>query len=218
MKDISIIIVDDQALMRDGLKTVLELEKDIKVVGTCKNGLEAVQMVELYKPMVVLLDIRMPEMDGVEAVKIIKDKQPETKVIMLTTFNDEEYIIEALASGANGYLLKDTEIDKLISTIHESVEGRLSIQNEVALKLAEGLSRLNLIKKEKNDLDTELNFSEREMEISSMMVQGFTNKQISAALYITEGTVRNYISNIYSKIEIGDRTKAVLYLKEKGIK
>jgi DNA-binding NarL/FixJ family response regulator len=217
MKNISILIVDDQALIRDGLKTVLELEKDITVVGTCKNGLEAVQLTELLRPRLVLLDIRIPEMDGVEAVKIIKEKQPETKVIMLTTFNDEEYIIAALAGGANGYLLKDTEIDKLIGTIHEVFEGRLTIQNEVAAKLAEGLSRLNYMKKEKNDLVSDLDLSGREKEIASMMVQGFTNKQISAALYIAEGTVRNYISNIYSKINIGDRTKAVLYLKEKGI-
>jgi DNA-binding NarL/FixJ family response regulator len=218
MKDISILIVDDQALIRDGLKTILELEKDIKVVGTCKNGVEAVKMTELLSPEVVLLDIRMPEMDGVEAVKIIKNNHPEIKVIMLTTFNDEEYIIAALAGGANGYLLKDTEIDKLLETIRAAVEGRLSIQNEVAIKLAEGLTKLNFIKKANKGLVEELDFSEREKEIASMMVQGFTNKQISAALYITEGTTRNYISNIYSKIDIGDRTRAVLYLKDKGIK
>lgn len=218
MKEINVLIVDDQALIRDGLKTILELEKDIKVVGTCKNGVEAVKMTQVLSPDVVLLDIRMPEMDGVEAVKIIKNNHPEVKVIMLTTFNDEEYIIEALAGGANGYLLKDTEIDKLLETIHAAVEGRLTIQNEVALKLAEGLVKLNFMKKDNKGLAEELDFSEREKEIASMMVQGFTNKQISAALYITEGTARNYISNIYSKIEIGDRTKAVLYLKDKGIK
>lgn len=216
MNKIRLLIVDDQALMRDGLKTVLEHEKDIEVVGTGKSGLEAVNLAKLHKPDVMLLDIRMPEMNGVEAVRLIKEKCPDTKVIMLTTFNDDEYIIEALANGASGYLLKDIEIEKLIATVHDAVEGRVIMPSEVASKLAEGLAKLQLKKKE-NYSREELGFSEREKEIASMMVQGFTNKQIASALFISEGTVRNYISSIYSKINIGDRTQAVLYLKEMGV-
>lgn len=217
MKKIRLLIVDDQTLMRDGLKTVLSLEEDFEVIGTASNGVEAIRMVEKYIPDVVLLDIRMPEMDGVTCIKNIKRIYPDMKVIMLTTFNDEEYIIEALANGASGYFLKDIEMDKLVQTIRDCAEGKTIMPHDVALKLAEGLSRMSSSKKKEMD-KSELDLSEREFELSSMMVQGFTNKQISMMIHISEGTVRNYISNIYSKIGISDRTQAVLYLKEHGMK
>lgn len=214
MNPIRIAIADDQTLMRDGLKTVLDLEKDFEVIGTASDGLESVTMVTALNPDVLLLDIRMPTMNGVESLKEIKKIRPSTKVIMLTTFNDDEYIIDALANGACGYLLKDIEMDKLIEAIRDSVQGKMIMPSNVAAKLAEGLSRLSV---KKAELDKYPGFSDREREIASMMVQGFTNKQISSALYISEGTVRNYISVIYSKIGISDRTKAVLYLKEQGV-
>ena len=217
MNKIKILLADDQSLIRDGLKTVLELEKDLEVTGTARNGNEAVRMTEIMKPDVLLLDIRMPEMDGVECIKTVKKHHPEVKVIMLTTFNDDEYIVEALANGASGYILKDIELDKLIEAIHDAVEGKLIIYPEVAAKLAEGLSKLPSRKKEAEDSGWDCGFTEREREIACMMVQGFTNRQISSALYMSDGTVRNYISNIYSKIGIADRTQAVLFLKEKGI-
>lgn len=213
MKTINLLIVDDQALMRDGLKTVLELEHDLKIVGMGKNGLEAVSLVESQRPDVVLLDIRMPELDGVEAVKRIKTFAPDIKVIMLTTFNDDEYIIKALANGANGYLLKDIEVEKLVEAIRDAASGKMIMPPEVHAKLAEGLGRLNN-KKEEASADKLQDFSDREKEICRMMVQGFNNKQIALALYISEGTVRNYISNIYSKLGVTDRTNAVLSLKE----
>ena len=216
MESIKLLIVDDQTLMRDGLKTVLSLEKDFLVTGTASNGLEAINLVEKQHPDVVLLDIRMPEMDGVTCIKQIKQNHPDTKVIMLTTFNDEEYIIQALANGASGYFLKDIDMEKLIHAIRDCVEGRTIIPQEVALKLAEGLTKISSgRKKEKGQ--AELDLTERELEICSMMVQGFTNNQISLMIHISEGTVRNYISNIYSKLGISDRTQAVLYLKEHGI-
>lgn len=214
---IKILIVDDQTLMRDGLKTVLSLEKDFNVAGTASNGLEAICMVDKLNPDVVLLDIRMPEMDGVTCIKKIKLNHPNTKVIMLTTFNDEEYIIDALANGASGYFLKDIDMEKLIRAIRDCVEGRTIIPQEVALKLAEGLTKISSSARRKDISQAELDLTERELEICSMMVQGFTNSQISMMIHISEGTVRNYISNIYSKLGISDRTQAVLYLKEHGI-
>jgi DNA-binding NarL/FixJ family response regulator len=217
MDKIKVVIADDQILLRDSMKTIINMDESLEVVAAAANGLEAVNLVEMYHPQVVLMDIRMPVMDGVESIKIIKTKFPEVKVIMLTTFNDEKYIIEALAHGASGYLLKDIEIDKLIKTLKDAAAGQTILPNAVAAKLAEGLSKLSHNKKAETDV-SDLDFSEREKEISSMMVQGFTNKQISMALYISEGTVRNYISSIYSKINISDRTQAVLYLKEKGIR
>lgn len=139
MKPIRIIIADDQPLMRDGLKTVLELEKDFEVAGIAKNGYEAIQMADNLKPDVILMDIRMPELDGVESVKAIKEKHPDVKVLMLTTFNDEDYIIQALAAGASGYLLKDIEVDSLVGSIRNACSNNLVLPPLVAAKLAEGL-------------------------------------------------------------------------------
>lgn len=213
---IRVMIVDDQALFRDGLKTVLELEKGIKIVGMAKNGKEAVELWGSLDPDVTLMDIRMPDMNGVEAVKVIRERYGDKKIIMLTTFNDDEYIIQAVANGACGYLLKDIEVEKLVEAIFDAFDGKMIMPPVVYHKLAEGLLKLKQDKKEeKAKLPFEL--SEREREICSMLVQGFTNKQIAMALFITEGTARNYISNIYSKIGTTDRINAVLYLKEQGI-
>jgi DNA-binding NarL/FixJ family response regulator len=216
MSMIRILIADDQPLMRDGLKTVLDLQKDFHVIGTARNGSEAARMADALQPDILLMDIRMPEMDGVEGLKLIRRKHPELKVIMLTTFNDDEYIIQALAAGANGYLLKDLEMEKLSEAIRDAAAGKMIMPPAVAAKLAEGLSRISLEKKGAAAAKA-LELSERELEIAGMMVQGFTNRQISATLYISEGTVRNYISGIYEKIGINDRTKAVLFLKDQGI-
>ncbi len=216
MGKIRILIADDQPLMRDGLKSILETEGDMKVAATASNGLEAVEMAEILQPDVILMDIRMPEMNGVESVRIIRGKCPDSKIIMLTTFNDEEYIIEALASGASGYMLKDTEIDKLTEAIRDARNGKMIMPPAVASKLAQGLSKITAQKKEESSQE-ELGFSDREIEIAGMLAQGFTNRQISSALFISEGTARNYISAIYAKIGVNDRTNAVLFLKKYGI-
>lgn len=215
---IKIMIVDDQTLMRDGLKTVLSLEKDFEVVRAAASGKEALETLETNKVDVVLLDIRMPEMSGVECVKEIKSRYKDVKVIMLTTFNDDEYIIDALRYGASGYLLKDIEMDQLVKTIKDTMDGRIILNQEVITKLSYGLSKYSPESEPIKASDTKLDLSEREMELASMMVQGFTNKQISMMLHISEGTTRNYISSIYSKIGINDRTKAVLFLKDNGVK
>lgn len=211
---INIMIVDDQPLFRDGLKTVLDLEENLSVIATAANGKEALLLLNLITPPdLVLLDIRMPEMDGVETVKHIKQTYPELKVLMLTTFNDEEYVMEALANGANGYLLKDIEIEKLVEAIHDAIGEKMVIPPSVAAKLAQGLHKIT--PKKPSSALAEL--SEREKEIAVMLTQGFSNKQIAMALFISEGTIRNYISTIYSKIGVNDRTNAVLYFKNQGL-
>ena len=211
---VNIMIVDDQTLFRDGLKTVLDLEKNLSVIATVANGKEALLSFKSSPlPDLILLDIRMPEMDGVETVKQIKQTHPEIKVLMLTTFNDEEYVIEALANGANGYVLKDIEIEKLVEAIDDAVNGKMVLPPSVAAKLAAGLHKI--IPQKQSPALAEL--SEREKEIATMLTQGFSNKQIAMALFISEGTVRNYISTIYSKIGVNDRTNAVLLLKNQGL-
>ncbi len=211
---VNIMIVDDQTLFKDGLKTVLDLEKNINVIATASNGKEAFFSLNPTKlPDLILLDIRMPEMDGVETVKQIKQTYPAIKVLMLTTFNDEEYVIEALANGANGYVLKDIEIEKLLEAIDDAINGKMVLPPSVAAKLAEGLHKI--IPQKSSPALAEL--SEREREIASMLTQGFSNKQIALALFISEGTVRNYISAIYGKIGVNDRTNAVLLFKNQGL-
>ncbi len=211
---VNIMIVDDQPLFRDGLKTVLDLEKDISVTATAANGKETLLSLNPNAlPDLILLDVRMPEMDGVETVKYIKETYPEIKVLMLTTFNDEEYVIEALANGANGYVLKDMEIEKLVEAIHDAVHEKMVLPPSVAAKLAQGLHKI--VPQKPGPALAEL--SEREKEIATMLSQGFSNKQIAMALFISEGTVRNYISTIYSKIGVNDRTNAVLFFKNQGL-
>lgn len=213
MNKIKILIADDQTLMRDGLKTILDLEDDMEVIDTAVNGRQAYEMTSLYKPDVVLMDIRMPEMDGVESTRLIKRDFPKTKVIMLTTFNDEEYIIPALSYGASGYLLKDIQGDKLIEVVRNGALGNMVMPAEVAEKLSQGLSNLSMESKKQNEMLID-SFSEREKEISLMIAEGLSNRQIATKLSITEGTVKNYISTIYSKINISERTKAAIFLNE----
>ena len=190
MNKIKILIADDQTLMRDGLKTILDLEDDMEVIDTAVNGRQAYEMTSLYKPDVVLMDIRMPEMDGVESTRLIKRDFPKTKVIMLTTFNDEEYIIPALSYGASGYLLKDIQGDKLIEVVRNGALGNMVMPAEVAEKLSQGLSNLSMESKKQNEMLID-SFSEREKEISLMIAEGLSNRQIATKLSITEGTVKN---------------------------
>lgn len=207
---IKVLIADDQTLMRDGLKTILDLEDDIEVIATAENGEIAFKKASELNPDVILMDIRMPIMNGVDSVKKIKSILPKVSVIMLTTFDDDEYIIEALSNGASGYLLKDMPAEKLIEAIRDSLKGQLFIPTNIAAKL---ISRLYEKETSKKTFKKDLDLSERELQVSSLLIEGYNNKQISSKLFISEGTVKNYISNIYSKIGISDRTKAALFLK-----
>lgn len=226
MEQIKVVIADDQSLMRDGLATILELEPDIEVVGKAVNGKEAYQLVTKQEPDLILMDIRMPKMNGIESTRQIKKERPETVVLALTTFDDQEYIVEILNNGAEGYLLKDIDGDKLVQAIKDAVAGDLIMPAEIASKLAANVAEEKIESEEDDGEETEsklvaeeskevsLNLSDREREVARMLAKGFTNKQIASALYISHGTVKNYVSEIYSKIGISDRTKAALYLQE----
>ena len=212
MDKIKILIVDDQALMRDGLKTIIGLEDNLEVIGTLKNGQEAVEFCMKTVPDLILMDIRMPVMDGVESTKIIKSQYPNTVILILTTFNDDDYIVEALAFGASGYILKDIEGDDLIRAINDAHKGSFMLPSQVPIKIAKKLSQSSIVSVE--DKKSLADFSEREIEIAKMLALGFNNKQISNSLCISEGTVKNYISNIYSKLGTSDRTAAALTIKK----
>jgi len=219
MQKIKVLIVDDQSLMRDGLKTIIDLEPDMEVLGTCENGRVAIEKSKILHPDVILMDIRMPEVNGVEATKIIKKHFPNIKIIILTTFDDDEYIIDALSYGASGYLLKDIDGDKLINSIRDAYDGTLLMPGNIAAKLVSKLkesnkSPNNLSKAESNVYYEKL--SEREIEIAKLMLEGLSNKEIASELFITQGTVKNYISSIYGKIGVRDRTNAVLFFRSHG--
>ncbi|NLO37122.1 MAG: response regulator transcription factor [Clostridiaceae bacterium] len=211
---IRIILADDQRLMTDGLKTILETRADIQVAGLAANGRQVLDILENRADPadLVLLDVRMPEMDGVQTVRAIKEKWPQLRVLMLTTFNDETYLLDALAGGADGYLLKDMETADLFAAIDQAMAGHLVLPGQVADKLRSSIARL---KERQQNLDKlrQAGFSPREMEIGALLAEGYTNSQIAAALYLTDGTVRNYVSAIYDKLAVTDRTQAALHLK-----
>jgi DNA-binding NarL/FixJ family response regulator len=218
MDKIKIVIIDDQTLMRDGLKTILDLEDDMEVVGTAENGKKGLELVKVLRPQVVLMDIRMPELNGVEATRLVKSQFPETVVLILTTFDDEEYIVDALCNGANGYMLKDMHGDKLIQAVRDGFEGNMIMQSNIAAKLALRLSKNLSLNKAENKLSLEdLDLTDRELEIGRLIADGLTNKDIADKLYISLGTVKNYVTTLYSKLGVVNRAAAVIHLRNLGL-
>lgn len=210
---IRLLLVDDQRLMRDGLRTLLELEPDLQVVGEAENGEAALELYPQVSPDVVLMDIRMPVMDGVEATSRLREKWPEARVIILTTFDDDEYIFEGLRAGAVGYLLKDVSSGELADAIRTVAAGGSMIEPSVARKVLAEFARLAAPAPPKL-VDP---LSEREREILRLVSQGLTNKEIAAKLYLAEGTVKNYVTSILQKIGVRDRTQAALRAREMGL-
>lgn len=211
MSRIRVMLADDQTIIRDGLRALLEACRDICVVAEANNGRQAYEMVKEHQPDVVLMDIRMPETDGVEATRLIKKDFPETKIIVLTTFDDDEYIINAMTFGAAGYLLKDIGGEKLIEAIRDGYAGNIILPGRIASKITARLTQTQMPKTELRD------FTDREQEIIRLLLLGKSNKEIAEMLFLTVGTVKNYISQIYSKAEITDRANAVLFFKKLGL-
>lgn len=206
-------ITDDQRLMREGLKTILDLEQDLTVVQLAENGRDALDKIAKSQPDVVLMDIRMPIMNGVECTGIIKQRYPEVKVLILTTFDDDEFIIDALKNGAVGYILKDLPSEKLIDAIRDVYLGNSIMQPEIAAKVISHItgSHGSLYKTSVVEHNSRIELTEREKEVLQLVGKGMTNMEIAKNLFISEGTVKNYISNLYSKLEVNDRSKLTLY-------
>lgn len=216
---IKVMIIDDQRLMREGLRTILELEEDIEVVCLADNGQDAIDKLESAGPDVVLMDIRMPVMDGVQCTGIIKKRNPYVKVLILTTFDDDEYIIDGLKNGAEGYLLKDLSSEKLVGAIRDIYNGNSIMQPEIAAKLISHITGSKSIQTAASHITMEESMEEltdREKEVLKLIAKGHSNKEISKDLYISEGTVKNYISSIYDKIGVNERAKVVIYALEHG--
>ena len=206
---INVLIADDDILVRDGLKILIDSEDDMKVVSVAKNGLEAFQLAQKHRPDVVLMDIRMPDIDGIRGTQLINENGLDTKVLMLTTFKDDEYIVSALKNGANGYMLKNQSSDEIIDGIRTVQNGTNIYGEEIAQKLKELIGR----KKDKINPDT-LSLSNRELGVLRLIANGLNNKEIAATMFISDGTVRNYVSTLLDKLDLRDRTQlAIFYIR-----
>lgn len=214
---INVMIVDDQSIIREGLSMMLSLCPDISVVLEAANGKEAIGKLNELNVDVVLMDIRMPIMNGVEATKIIKEKYPDIKVIILTTFNEDEYIFQGLKNGADGYILKDVKSDEIVKGIKTVYAGNVLLQPEVAVKVVKAFNSITSTQ-ENIDYDIALGkkFKEltpRELEIAKLVSKGKSNKEIGEILFITEGTVKNNLTRIMDKLNVRDRTQLALAIK-----
>lgn len=215
---IKVLIADNQELIRESLKIVLSAYPDLEVVGAVSDGTEVLDCLSTTKPDVILMDIRMPKMDGVLATKVIKEKFPNIKVIILTTFDDDDFIYSALKYGASGYLLKGTSMNELHDAMVTVNEGRAMLNPDIATKVFKLFSQLaqsNFAIKVDDSLTADI--SKMEWRVIQQIAFGLSNKEIAAKLYLSEGTVRNYLSNILSKLNLHDRTQLAIWAVQTGI-
>jgi DNA-binding NarL/FixJ family response regulator len=206
-----IMVVDDQNLFRSGLVRLLEADPRVQVVGQAVDGLDVIKKVTSLKPDVILMDLKMPNLDGIEATRRVVAEHPEVKILILTTFETDSYVLQALRAGASGYVLKDAQIDSIVSSILAVISGERVMASAVANRVIDMLSG-NSTQKEFYD-----GLTAREVEILKLIAMGQANKQIARRLDISEKTVRNHVSNMYEKLHIYDRSQAVLYAVRKGL-
>ena len=212
MAKISVLIVDDHGMVRQGLRTYLSLIEDIKVVGEAQNGSEAVAQVRRLKPDVVLMDLVMPEMDGIEATRRINELHPETKVIVLSSFTEDDKVFPAIKSGAAGYLLKDIAPAELAGAIRAVTQGKTQLHPDIAKKL------MNQFVDPKAKIEAvHEDLTPREVEVLRLLARGMSNAELAEALFISEKTVKTHISNILGKLNLADRTQAAIYAYKRGL-
>ena len=208
-----VLICDDQAIIREGMELLLRLEKDIEVVGSAANGYEGIRLAEQHQPDLVLMDLKMPEMNGIEATHRISQQFPAIRVLVLTTYDDDEWLFDALRAGAAGYLLKDTPRADLVKAIRGTVEGKTYMDPAVAGRIVE----LAIDQATQPPTQFTYRLTERELAVLQLLAAGHSNQEISKQLHLTKGTVRNHISAIYRKLDVNDRTQAALIAIRHGL-
>lgn len=208
-----ILLCDDQAVIRDGLEMLLTLEKDFQVVASAQDGAEALELAQKHKPDLILMDLKMPIMNGIEATREIRKKLPNAKILVLTTYDDDEWLFDAIRAGASGYLLKDTPRQKIIEAIRGTLEGKSFLDPAVAGKVlhqvASNQTQPASILKEK--------LTERELDVLRLLAKGMPNQDIASQLHLSEGTVRNHVSAILEKLNVSDRTQAAIIAIQHGL-
>lgn len=209
-KTIRVLIADDHAIVREGLRTYIGTEPGMEVVGEAVNGLEAVNMACDLKPDVILMDMAMPRMGGLEAIHKIKEQCSEAKILVLTSFSDDETVFPAIKAGAVGYLLKNILPERLLSAIRDVYQGRTAISVDIANKLIQEIQRSSGLPPTQDPL------TEREMDVLKLVAQGMSNQEIGEVLVISEGTVRTHVSSVLSKLHLANRTQAALYAIREG--
>ncbi len=202
---INILIADDHSMVREGLKQLLELDSNLKVVAETSNGIETLEKAEEYEPDVILLDINMPNKNGLEVLNELKRKKCKSKILMLTIHNEVEYLIKSVEAGCNGYVLKDSNSEVLKDAVYAVYSGEKYIQSDLISVLNEGLSSIN------DDRSKLKLLTKREEEVLKLIAEGLFNKEIAAKLEISERTVKNHVSNIFKKIDVSDRTQAAVF-------
>lgn len=215
---IKILIADDQELIRESLKIILSTNNEFEVIDTVGSGKEVVESIRRHIPDIILMDVRMPDMDGVQCTKFVKEVYPEIKVIVLTTFDDDEYIFSALKYGASGYLLKGVSLDELTSAIKTVLQGGAIFNPNVASKVTKIFSEMaknNIVAERIHDEDLP-NLSDTEWKIIQQVSQGLSNKEIAEILKFIEGTIRNYLSVILDKLQLRDRTQLAIWYIHRG--
>jgi len=211
---IRVLICDDQAIACEGLQAILSTAPDIEVVGVAHDGAQAVDMIPETRPDLVLMDLKMPVMNGIQATRQIRERYPQVRVLVLTTYDDDEWVFDAIRGGAAGYLLKDTPREKLIEAIRDTVEGKVHVDPAVAGKLLAQIATQGAAPPDTSIAD---GLSAREREVLGLVARGLANAEIARRLYLSEGTVRNYVSSILAKLNVADRTQAAVLALRYGL-
>ena len=214
MSLIRVLIVDDHEIVREGLQILLSEEADFEVVGAAEDGLSAVRLAETKKPDVILMDLVIPGIDGIEATRRIVNNNPEARVLVLTTFADDQHVRDAIQAGATGYLLKDVLKADLLRALRDAAAGRPSLHPEVQQHLMREIAGKTSVQEQ---MPPHASLTEREVSILRLLAAGRSNKEIAAALHLTEGTVKGYVSTIFDKLDVEDRTQAALYAVRHGL-
>ena len=208
-----VLICDDQAITREGLSMLLALDREITVVAQARDGAEGVELAALHQPDLVLMDLKMPGMNGIEATRQIRSRFPAIRVLVLTTYDDDQWVIDAVRAGAAGYLLKDTTREELLKAVHGTMDGKSYVDPAVAGKV------LGVVSGQQSQPASILTvkLSEREVEVLNLLARGFSNGEIAAQLHLSEGTVRNHVSTIFAKLDVNDRTQAAVVAIRHGL-